>query len=113
MRTETRARVMTIYIGEQDHWHKAPLYAAIVARLREIGIAGVTVPHGIQGYGAHRQIHTQRIEVLFQDLPVVIEAVDTPEKIEAALPLLEEMVVEGLVTIHDVEAIRYEPESPQ
>lgn len=107
MKHQFSAQVLTIYVGEGDQWRGGPLYAAVVERLKEAGIAGVTVLHGIEGYGAHRRVHTQRIEVLFQGLPVVIEAVDTPEHIAAALPLLDGMITEGLVTLHDVTAIRY------
>ncbi len=107
MRVQTKAQVLTIYVGEQDQWHGGPLYAAVVERLKGAGIAGVTVLHGVEGYGAHGRLHTQRIEVLFQGLPIIIEAVDTPERVAVALPLLDEMLVEGLVTVHDVQAIRY------
>lgn len=106
MKTEYAAQVLSIYIGEQDVYHGTPLYAAIVNRLRELGIAGVTVLHGVEGYGAHHKIHTARIELLFQGLPMLIEAVDIKERIELALPAIEEMVVEGLITIHEVHAIK-------
>lgn len=107
MKQQFSAQVLTIYVGEGDQWHGGPLYAAVVEKLKEAGIAGVTVLHGIEGYGAHRRTHTQRIEVLFQDLPLVIEAVDTPEHIATVLPLLDGMIAEGLVTLHDVQAFRY------
>jgi PII-like signaling protein len=110
MTNRLQAQVLSIYIGEQDSWHGGPLYAAIVARFRQAEIAGVTVLHGIEGYGGHRAIHTQRIEVLFQGLPVVVEAVDTPDRIATALAILDEMLIEGLVTVHDVTAIRYNKE---
>jgi PII-like signaling protein len=101
------ARVLRDYIGEQDQYKGGPLYAAIVKRFKDVGVAGVTVLHGIEGYGAHRQLHTQRLEVLFQGLPIVIEAIDTPDQIAIVLPVLDEMLTEGLVTYHDAEAIRY------
>jgi hypothetical protein len=107
MRIESAAQVLTIYLGEQDQWHGGPLYAALVERLKGAGIAGVTVLHGVEGYGAHGRLHTQRIEALFQDLPLIVQAVDTPERIAVALPLLDEMIAEGLVTVQDVRAIRY------
>lgn len=106
MKQQFSAQVWTVYVGEEDQWQGGPLYAAVVERLKGAGIAGVTVLHGVEGYGAHRRVHTQRIEVLFQGLPLVIEAVDTPERI-AALPLLDGMISEGLVTLYDVQAIRY------
>lgn len=107
MKVSGTVRVLRVYVGEQDQFKGGPLYAAIVRRLRELGVAGVSVFHGIEGYGAHRQLHTQRLEVLFQGLPVVIEAIDSPETIQVALPALDEMLREGLVTYHDVEAVRY------
>ena len=79
---------------------------------KDAGLAGVTVLPGIEGYGTHRRVHTERIEVLFQGLPVVIQAVDTPDKVAAALPLLDEMLTEALVTVQDVQAIRYTKSHP-
>lgn len=107
MKEEYSAQVLTIYIGEDDTWHGERLYAALVERLKKDGIAGVTVLHGVEGYGAKGRIHTERIEVLFQGLPVLVEAVDTPERISTVLPLLDEMLTEALVTVQDVRAIRY------
>ena len=107
MRTQVQAKVLRIYVGEQDHQGGGPLYAVIVERLKECGIAGVSVLKGVEGYGAHGKLHTARIEVLFQGLPVIIEAVDVPERIDIALPMLDELLVEALVTVHDVTAIRY------
>lgn len=107
MKEEFAAQVLRVYVSEDDTWHGGRLYAAVVERLKEAGIAGVTVLHGIEGYGAKGRLHTERIEVLFQGLPIVIEAVDAPERIEAALPRLDEMLAEALVTVHDVQAIRY------
>jgi len=101
------AKCVRIYIGESDQWHGKPLYTAIVERLRQHDVAGATVLHGIEGYGANSRIHTARILRLSEDLPVVIEVVDVAERIETVLPLLDEMVTEGLVTIEDVEVIKY------
>jgi len=80
---------------------------AIVSKLKELEIAGVTVFHGIEGFGAHKQLHTTRLENLFVGLPIVVEAVDIPDRIELAAAALDEMVVEGLVTIQDLTATRY------
>lgn len=113
MKQEYAAQRLTIYLSERDQWRGGPLYAALVARLHEAGIAGVTVLHGIEGYGAHGKVHTERIEVLFNGLPIVIDAVDTPERIAAALPILDEIVQDGLVTLSDVQAIRYRKDSPR
>ena len=84
-----------------------PLYAALVDALKAAGLAGVTVLHGVEGYGTHRRVHTERIEVLFQGLPVLVQAVDAPDKIAAVFPLLDEMLAEALVTVQAVQAIRY------
>ena len=111
MRTESKAQVLKIYIGEQDTWQGKPLYAALVSRMREAGIAGVTVVRGVEGYGAHHEIHTARFEVMCQGLPMIIEAVDVEERIAAVLPLIDEMVTEGLMTIRDVTAITYTKKS--
>jgi PII-like signaling protein len=107
MRQKIQAQVLTIYVGEQDHYQGGPLYATIVERLKEAGIAGATVLHGAEGYGAHGHLHTDRILVLFEGLPMVIQAVDIPERINTALALLDEIIGEGLVTVQDVQAIRY------
>lgn len=113
MRQETDAQVLRVYIGEDDHWHSGLLYPAIVEKLKEAGIAGVTVMRGIEGFGSHSRLHTARIDALFQGLPMVIEAVDIPERIAAALALLDEMLVEGTVTVQDVKAIHYMKEPGQ
>lgn len=107
MRQQTQAQVLRIYVGEQDQFHGGPMYAAIVAKLKEVGIAGVTVIHGVEGYGAHKQLHTARIENLFVSLPILIEAVDIRDRITVAESALDEMLVEGLVTVQDVTATRY------
>ena len=98
----TRATKLTIYVGGSDkHGHK-PLHLAIIELLHEESVSGATVLHGIEGYGSHKQIQTARILDLSGDLPVVIVAVDLPEKIEAILPKLDEMIGGGLVTTEDV-----------
>lgn len=107
MKEEFAAEALTIYVGSEDKWQSGLLYPAIVERLKAAGIAGVTVLHGIEGYGVHARVHTERIEVLFSGLPIVIEAVDTPERIQAVLPQMDELVTEGLITVHEVRAFRY------
>lgn len=107
MRQQVQAQVLTVYCGEDDKWHTGLLYPAIVERLKEASIAGVTALHGIEGFGAHGRMHTARIEVLFQGLPVLIQAVDVPERIQVALEVVEEMMQEGLVTVQNVTAIRF------
>lgn len=111
MKQQFQAQMLTIYVGENDQFRGGPLYAALVSHLREAGIGGVTVLHGIEGYGASGKVHTERIEVLFEGLPLVVQAVDTPERIAAALSLLDGMLTGGLVTVHDVQAIRFSKDS--
>ena len=101
------AKMLRIYIGEADHWHGDSLANAIVERARKEGLAGATVTRGFEGFGANSRIHTTSILQLSQDLPVVIEIVDLKERIEVFLPLLDEMVTEGLVTIQDCEVVKY------
>jgi uncharacterized protein len=105
----TEATKLTIYIGDSDRHGRKPLHLAIVELLHEEGISGATVLHGIEGYGSHKRIHTARILDLSGDLPLVIVVVDRPEKIEAVLPKLDEIIGEGLVTIEDVRIVISRP----
>jgi uncharacterized protein len=107
MRMQGEGKLLRIFIGESDTWHGKPLYEAIVMRVREEGLAGATVLRGIEGFGADSRIHTSRILRLSEDLPVVVEIVDTAENIDRVLPLLDEMVTEGMVTLERVEVIAY------
>jgi hypothetical protein len=107
MRLHGRARRLTIFIGDSDQHHHRPLYTEIVHRAHELGLAGASVFHGIEGYGASSHIHTTRILSLSDDLPVVIVIVDAEERIEAFLPELDGLIDEGLVIIDDVEVYRY------
>jgi hypothetical protein len=107
MRLHGRARRLTIFIGDSDQHHHRPLYTEIVHRAHEHGLAGASVFHGIEGYGASSHIHTTRILSLSDDLPVVIVIVDAEERIEAFLPELDGLIDEGLVIIDDVEVYRY------
>jgi len=102
-----RAKMVRIYVGEEDQWHGKPLYHAIVESLRSHDIAGATVYRGILGYGAHRRFHSQHWLTLSRDAPIMISVVDTEEKIRSYLPLLDEMVQEGLVVLSDVDVIKY------
>lgn len=107
MKLSGLGKLVRIFIGESDQWHHKPLYTAIVERAHEEGLAGATVIRGIEGFGAHSRIHTMRILRLSEDLPVIIEMVDREEKINSFLPILDEMVNEGLVTIENVEVLIY------
>lgn len=102
-----KAKMIRIFIGEDDRWHGKPLHDAIVESLRAHDIAGVTVYRGISGYGAHRRFHKRRPMSLSSDLPIMLSAVDEESKIRGYLPLLEQMVQEGLVVLSDVDVIKY------
>ncbi|MCC6678845.1 MAG: DUF190 domain-containing protein [Phycisphaerales bacterium] len=103
------AQRLRIYIGESDRWEGRPLYEAIVVRARELHLAGATVLRGPMGFGAHSRIHTSKILRLSEDLPMVVEIVDTPAKIAELRPHLAKMVTGGLVTVEDVGVVIYSP----
>lgn len=100
-------QLLRIFIGESDRWGGLPLYEAIVQEARKRGLAGATVLRGTEGFGAHSRIHTTRILRLSQDLPVIVEIVDEESKIQAFLPLLDEMVQEGLATVEKATVLFY------
>jgi PII-like signaling protein len=99
--------LLRIFIGENDRWHHQPLYEAIVLKARELHLAGATVLRGPMGYGKSSRLHTAKILRLSMDLPLVIEIVDADEKIQAFLPVLDEMMKGGLVTLEKVRVIDY------
>ena len=105
MRTPQPAKLLRIFISESDRWHHQPLYEAIILKARELGLAGATVLRGPMGYGAHSQLHSAKILRLSLELPMVIEIVESMEKINLLLPFLDEMKVEGLVTMEDVQKL--------
>ena len=107
MKLEREGKLLRIFIGENDRWEGKPLFEAIVLKVREMGGAGATVLRGIEGFGAQSRIHTARILRLSEDLPIVVEIVDTAERIDALLPMLDTMIRDGLVTIEDVRVVRY------
>ncbi len=104
---EGNAQMMRIYIGESDRWKDRPLYQALVEAMRANDVAGVTVYKGILGYGAHRRIHKDKPLRLSRDSSIMLSAIDTEEKLRAFLPLVEQMVEEGLVVLSNVEIIKY------
>jgi len=101
------AMLLRVFIGESDRWHHQPLYEAIVLKARELHLAGATVLRGPMGYGKSSRLHTAKILRLSMDLPLVIEIVDGEEKIQAFLPVLDEMMKGGLVTLEKVRVIDY------
>ncbi len=99
--------LLRIFIGESDRSGHKPLYETIVLRAREAGLAGATVLRGVMGFGKHSMVHTAKILRLSEDLPMIVEVVDSLEKIEAFLPLLDELITDGLVTLEKVRVIHY------
>ena len=107
MKLEGEAQLLRIFIGENHKWHGKPLYEVIVMKARELHLAGATVLRGPMGFGAHSRLHTTKILRLSEDLPFIIEIVDTEEKIQLLLPHIDEMVEEGLITLEKVHVIKY------
>ncbi|MFU8858380.1 MAG: DUF190 domain-containing protein [Deferrisomatales bacterium] len=99
--------LLRVFVGEADRWEGRPLYEAVVLKAREAGLAGATVLRGLMGYGAHSRLHTAKVLRLSEDLPIVVEVVDTEEKLTAFLPWLDEAVGEGMVTLERVRVLRY------
>ena len=107
MKLEGEGSLLRIYLGEQDKWHHTPLYEAIVLKAREMGLAGATVLRGPMGFGAHSHLHTAKILRLSEDLPVLIEIIDTEAKVNAFLPELDKLLGDGLVTLEKVRILTY------
>ncbi|MGA9509226.1 MAG: DUF190 domain-containing protein [Candidatus Sulfotelmatobacter sp.] len=107
LKSEGKAKMMRIYVGENDKWNGKPLYQAIVNGLRSNDIAGVTVYRGILGYGANRRIHKDAALSLSHDRPILLSVVDTEEKLKAFMPILDQMVKQGLVVLSDADVIKY------
>ena len=101
------AMLLRVFIGESDRWHHQPLYEAIVLKARELHMAGATVLRGPMGFGKSSRLHTAKILRLSMDLPMVIEIVDTEEKVQGFLPVLDEMMKGGLVTLEKARVIDY------
>ena len=113
MRLEGESTLLRIFIGESDRWHGRPLYAAIVELVRKEGIAGATVLRGIAGFGANARLHTEKVLRLSLDLPLIVECVDTEEKIQSILPELDEMIGGGLITLERAKVIVYRPHTDE
>jgi uncharacterized protein len=104
---EGSAKLLRIYLGEDDRWEGEPLHEAIVKKLRMMDIAGATVYRGLIGYGAQNRVHRHGFLGLSNDLPIMVSVIDTEEKIRGVLPVLDKMVDEGLIALSDVEIIKY------
>ena len=116
MKLEGKAKMLRIHFGEDDQWRGRPLYRAIVERCRELDIAGATVYRGIEGYGASTIIRRSHLLRFSSDAPILVQIVDTAEIIQRLIPVLDEMVSEGLIAMSDVEVIKYvrqQGEDPQ
>ena len=101
--------LVRIFIGESNRWRHQPLSLALLERLRKEGFAGATVFHGTAGFGARSVLHTTQLLRLSEDLPVIVEVVDSEEKVKELIPILDEMVTDGLVTMEKVHVLRYAP----
>lgn len=108
-----QGKLLRIFIGENDRHEGLPLYEWIVRQARENGLAGATVLRGLEGYGAHSRLHKAKILRLSSDLPLVVEIVDTEEKIQSFLPLIDDAVSEGLATVERVEVHFYRSGKPE
>lgn len=107
MKIEGQGELLRIFVGESDQWHGKPLHEAILLAARAQGLAGATVVRGLAGFGATSHIHTVKVLRLSEDLPIVIEIVDQPDRIAAFVPTLDQMVTEGLVTLEKVNVLIY------
>jgi PII-like signaling protein len=112
VKIEGEGQLLRIFVDETDQWHGQALYQAIVLKAKELGLAGATVLRGMMGFGAHSRIHTTKVLQLSEDLPVVIEIVDQAERIQSLLPVLEQMVGEGLITLEKIHVIAYRSHRP-
>jgi PII-like signaling protein len=107
MKLPEEGMLLRIFIGESDSFKGKPLYEQIVLKARELNLAGATVIHGTMGFGAGSRIHTSKIVRLSEDLPIIVELVDTEEKLNSLMPFLDETVEEGLITMERVKVVKY------
>ncbi|HAD81455.1 MAG: hypothetical protein A2509_07380 [Candidatus Edwardsbacteria bacterium RIFOXYD12_FULL_50_11] len=107
MKLPEQAVLLRVFIGENDKHNGKPLYEQIVLKARELNLAGATVLRGILGFGADSRLHSAKLLNLSEDLPVVIEVVDTKENIDRLMPFIDQNVTEGLVTLEDIRVIKY------
>lgn len=113
MKLPGRALRLSIFVGEGDIWHHRSLYAEIVHRARKAGLAGATVLRGIEGFGATSVIHRPHLFRLGQDMPLLIVIADEEERVRSFLPQLDELDISGLITLDEVEVVRYVDRRPE
>ncbi|MDV7393383.1 DUF190 domain-containing protein, partial [Arthrospira platensis SPKY1] len=113
MKLPAEGKLLRIFLGEQDKWEGQPLYEAIVLLARQKGLAGATAIKGFMGFGCKSHLHTTKLLRLSEDLPIIIEIVDSEEKISSFLPLLDGMVREGLITLEKANVIAYRADQPK
>src|SRR5262245_34188158 len=107
MRTESQAHLLRIFVNESDRWEGRALHETIVREAREQGLAGATAFRAIEGYGAGARVHTVKVLHLSEDVPIVIEIIDTPERIASFIPTLDRIVAEGVVTVEKIHVLTY------
>jgi uncharacterized protein len=107
MKLPADGKLLRIFIGEKDKWNGQSLHEAIIKIAREKGMAGATAIKGFMGFGAHSRMHTAKLLELSEDLPIIIEIVDSEEKINAFIPNIDEMVKDGLVTLEKANVVMY------
>ena len=112
MKLTGQGLLLRVFLGEKDRWHGRPLYEALVLKAREAGLAGATVLRGLEGFGAHSRLHTAKVLRLSEDLPIVIELVDREDRIRAFIPVCDEMIGEGMITLEQVEVLKYQAGAP-
>jgi len=113
MKTESQAHLIRIYVNESDRWEGRPLYEMIIRAAKEQGLAGATALRGIEGFGISGRVHSVKVLHLSEDVPIVVEILDSAERIGAFMPVLDEMVSEGAVTIEQVHLVRYQRDADQ
>lgn len=107
MKIPSEGKLLRVFLGETDRWQGRPLYEAIVLEAKKDGLAGATAIKGFMGFGCKSHLHTSKILRLSEDLPIIIEIVDSEEKINRFLPKLDQMVKEGLITLEKAQVVMY------
>src|SRR6476469_5963302 len=107
MRTESQAHLLRIYVNESDRWKGRAVYETVIREARDQGLAGATALRAIEGFGAGGRVHSVKVLHLSEDVPIVVEIIDTPERIAAFVPTLDKVVTEGIVTVEKIHTLTY------